>query len=362
VRHDHAGPGRRLTALGLATVLLLAGGALAACGDDPGKPSSGLSGDTPRTEPSGAELTLGFAGDVHFMKRTADLLKDPATAIGPMASTLSAPDLTLVNLETAVATRGKPETKSYVFNADPKAAAAIKAAGIDAVTLANNHSMDYGREGLADTIANLKKGGVPSFGAGANAAEAFAPWRTTVNGVRIAVLGFSKVDELAESWAAKDDRAGVAMAYDEDRAVKAIEAARRDNDVVIVMPHWGPERVNCPSADQRRLAERFSKAGADVIVGAHGHVLQGSGYLGNTYVAYGTGNFLWYTAGLNEWSKYTAALTLKLRGRTVVEPTWTHAIVSDTGQPVALTGDALAKEQKRMRELNACSGLTEAPK
>src|SRR5205085_2443240 len=93
--------------------------------------------------PSGGDVTLAFAGDVHFMDRTAQLLIDPSHAFGPIAGTLAAADVAMVNLETSVTERGTPEPKQFHFRAPASAFDAIKAAGVDLVTIANNHSLDY---------------------------------------------------------------------------------------------------------------------------------------------------------------------------------------------------------------------------
>ena len=168
----------------------------AACTSTPGS-SAGRAADGP-------QVTLTFAGDVHFMGRTAKLLDDPTSAFAPIADTLASSDLTLLNLETPVTQRGSAEPKRYLFRTDERAVTALRTAGVDAVSLANNHTLDYGREGLSDTLDATKAGGLAAFGAGNNADQAFAPWRTTVRGVRIAVFGFSQVVDLAERWAAKD--------------------------------------------------------------------------------------------------------------------------------------------------------------
>jgi poly-gamma-glutamate capsule biosynthesis protein CapA/YwtB (metallophosphatase superfamily) len=275
----------------LGLVVVIVSVALTGCGRALAQPAS--------TGPAaGPEVTLAFAGDVHFMKRTADLLANPATAFGPITATLSAADLAMANLETPITDRGTAEPKRYLFRAGRPAVEAIRAAGIDAVSLANNHTLDYGRVGLADTIDAAKAGGLVTFGAGNNRDQAFTPWRTTVRGVRIAVFGFSQVDDLANRWAATDIQPGIAMAFDVKRAVAAVTAARADSDLVIVFPHWGTEGSSCVNGDQKRLAAKLAAAGADIIVGAHAHVLQGSGWLNHTYVAFGLGNFLWYSPGL----------------------------------------------------------------
>ena len=307
-----------------------------------------------------AELTLAFAGDVHFTGRTAGLLRRPATAFGPIASLLSTADLTVLNLETAVTERGRPQPKQYVFRAPASAYAAVRAAGVDAVSLANNHALDYGRVGLADSLEAAQDAGMPVFGAGRDAAAAYAPWIAEVDGVRVAVLGFSQIRTLASAWAARDDRSGIAMAWEVDRAARAVAQARQQADLVIVFNHWGRERDECPTADQRSFARRLAAAGADIIVGTHAHVLQGAGWLGDTYVAYGLGNFLWYSG--TPTSSRTGVLRLTTRGRTVIKATFLPAVVSSTGQPRALTATAAAQARQRFAALRSCTGLAAGPR
>jgi poly-gamma-glutamate synthesis protein (capsule biosynthesis protein) len=310
---------------------------------------------------NGPQVTLAFAGDVQFMGRNAKLLDNPKAAFGSIVDTLSSSDLTFVNVETPITRRGTAEPKRYLFHTDERAVTALKAAGVDAVTLANNHTLDYGREGLSDTLDAFRAGGLPAFGAGHNATEAFAPWRTTVRGVRIAVFGFSQVTDLAEQWAAKDDRAGIAMAFEEERALAAVSAARADSDLVIVFPHWGTEGTQCPSRAQKYFARKLAKAGADIVVGAHAHVLQPDGWFGQTYVDFGMGNFLWYSSGLTPEAVRTGVLKLTVRGRTVVQHSLVPAVVSDTGQPVPVTGAAADQQLKHLADLRACSGLDAKP-
>src|SRR6185436_13410471 len=180
----------------------------------PASPSASPSVRASPSPSASAEFTLAVAGDVHFTGRTAPLLRNPATAFGPITPTLQGADLALVNLETAVTERGAPEPKEFHFRAAATAYAAVKAAGIDAVSLANNHVLDYGRVGLFDTLDSASTAGMPVFGAGRDAASAYAPWVVTVHGVRVAVLGLSQIFTLAESWGARDDRPGVALSHD----------------------------------------------------------------------------------------------------------------------------------------------------
>ena len=313
---------------------------------------------TPAAPPPPQEFTLAVAGDVHFTGRTAPLLRDPATAIGPLAPVLQGADLALLNLETAVTERGTPEPKEFHFRAPATAYAAVRAAGVDAVSLANNHVLDYGQVGLSDTLDNATAAGMPVFGAGRDARAAYAPWITTVRGTRVAVLGLSQITTLASTWGARDDRAGVALSFDADRVRAAVALARSQADVVIVFMHWGPEGDGCPSARQKDFLPILVSAGVDVVLGAHAHVLQGVGWSGRTFVAYGMGNFVWYGTSR---STETGVLTLTLRGRDVVRWELAPAVVSATGQPVPVTGETAERARSRFSGLRGCAGLAPTP-
>ncbi len=301
-------------------------------------------------------LTLAFGGDVHFTERTAALLRQPATAFGPMAADLAGADLAVVNLETAVTSRGTPEPKEFHFRAPPVAFEAVKAAGVDAVSIANNHALDYGRVGFADTLDGAAAAGVPVFGGGRTIDEAYAPLVLTVRGVRVAIVGFSQIHTLAESWKAGPATPGIALAWDVPRAVEAVRAARDRADLVVVFNHWGTERESCPNANQKTFAKALADAGADMIIGAHAHVLQGDGWLGRTYVAYGLGNFVWYVGSAD-----TGVLKVHVRGRSVTGAELVPAVISGTGQPSALTGAAAAAAKQRFTDLRGCTGLAAAP-
>jgi poly-gamma-glutamate synthesis protein (capsule biosynthesis protein) len=307
------------------------------------------------------DITLEFAGDVHFMGRTATLLKkDPATAFGPIATVLRNADVTTVNLETAVTTRGTEQPKTFHFRAPASAFDAVRAAGIDGVTLANNHMLDYGRVGLADTLANAQQSKFPTFGAGADADAAWKPWITTVRGVKIAYIGMSDVQELAGSWIATDFRSGEAIANNLKRSVAAVKAAKKQADIVVVFMHWGIEQDTCPSAAQKTLAKQLSAAGADIIVGAHAHVLQGSGWLGKTFVAYGMGNFLWWR---DVDGPRTGVLKLTIPDGKVptLTATFIPALITSTGQPRVSTGTDATAIRSYYASLRGCAGLTAKP-
>jgi poly-gamma-glutamate capsule biosynthesis protein CapA/YwtB (metallophosphatase superfamily) len=310
-----------------------------------------------RTARPGA-VTLAFAGDVNFARRTARLLRDPATAFGPISSVLKSADFTALNLETAVTSRGTPQPKTYHFRTTPAAFTALRDGGVDLVTMANNHVLDYGRTGLADTLAVAQSAHFPYVGIGRNAAAAWAPYLTTINGVRIAIIGVSQVAELASSWVATRTRSGEANAINQRRTLDAVRAARRLASVVIVFMHWGTEGEACPDPDQLALAPKLAAAGASIIVGAHAHMLQGSGWLGHTFVAYGMGNFLWWE---RSYSTSTGVLELTLHAHRPLTARFIPATVSRTGQPTVDHGAQARQAAAYYASLRGCAQLAAHP-
>ena len=304
------------------------------------------------------DVTLAFAGDVHFAGRVARLLKDPATTFGSITSVLRSADFTAVNLETAVTSRGRPQPKTYHFATTPAAFAALRAAGVNLVTIANNHVLDYGRTGLADTLAAAKAAHFPFVGAGVNAAAAWAPYVTTIHGTKIAIIGVSQVAELASPWMATKHRAGEANAIDLGRTIAAVRAAKRLARIVIVFMHWGTEGMACPDQNQLSLAPKLAAAGASIIIGAHAHMLQGSGWLGHTFVAYGLGNFLWWE---NSYSTATGVLKLTLHPRARLSARFVPAVVSGTGRPIVDDRAAARRAQAHYANLRTCAGLSASP-
>ncbi len=355
----------------LTVLLLSAGSAAAACSNQPsgppaaaGRSHGATASPAAQVSPGGSRakgnrsITLAFAGDVHFTGRTAKLLRDPATAFGPITPLLKSADLTLVNLETAVTTGGKPQPKFYHFRTNPTAFTALRDAGIDIANMANNHVLDYGRVGLADTIAAAKNARFPVLGIGASAAAAWSPYIVTIKGVKIAFLGVSQVAELASSWVATSRRSGEANSINLRRTLAAVRAATKRADVVVVIMHWGTEGMACPDANQLALAPKLAKAGATIIVGSHAHTLQGSGWLGHTFVAYGMANFLWWEAS---FSTSTGVLFLTLHPHAPLTWRFVPATVSGTGQPIVDTGRAARQARAQYRRLRSCTELSAHP-
>jgi len=316
---------------------------------EPSSPSDDPSRPSPKPSPRGAEpgtsrdtdrgtATLAFAGDVHFEGVSARAL---TRSWGSAGKVLAEADLAIVNLETAVTRRGTPAPKQYTFRAPDNAFDALRSAGVDAVTLANNHGMDYGVQGLQDTLATASAHSMPLLGAGVTQQAAFAPMRRTVNGVHIAVLAATDVlDTFAqEAWVAGPTRPGLASSKDPARLVAAVRAEATHADVVVVYLHWGQELTVCPTARQRQLATLLAKAGADLVVGSHAHVPQPGERLGHAYVDYGLGNFVFYAH--TPATQRTGVLTVDVGTDGVHSTRWQPATIQD-GLPVLDRGQAKA--------------------
>jgi poly-gamma-glutamate synthesis protein (capsule biosynthesis protein) len=355
-------------------VALALGAGLVACSGDPGDPGDlehlGALGDPGNPgEPAApadrthTPVTIAFAGDTHFAGGLVTRLDSPATAMGPLASLLASADLGVLNLETAVTTRGAPQAKEFTFRAPATVFTALKGAGVDVVTMANNHALDYGPTSVPDALAAAQAAGMPVVGLGADDQQAFAAWTTTVKGERIAFLGATAVvdDSLVRTWSAGPGQAGVATALDgrNERLVAAVRAARAQADTVVVELHYGKDLTTCPTPVQRRLATDLVAAGADIVVGQHAHVLLGGGYLGSAYVHYGMGNFQFYASNGGTKSE-TGVLVLTAAGRIVSNATWHPGRIVD-GLPTPLTGAAEKTAATRWEGLRGCAGLTAGP-
>jgi poly-gamma-glutamate synthesis protein (capsule biosynthesis protein) len=307
---------------------------------------------------SGRPVTIAFGGDVHFEGMLGPQLDaNPATVLAPIAPVLAAADLAVVNLETAITERGDPAPKEFTFRAPARAFDALTAAGIDVASMANNHGIDYGPVGLLDSIAAARAASFPIVGIGRNAAEAYAPYRATVRGQRIAVIGATQVldSALIGAWTATDTQAGLASAKDVARLTAAVRAVRPTSDTVVVFLHWGIETHTCPSADQEGLARALVDAGADILVGGHAHRLQGAGRMGGAFVAYGLGNFVFYTSGGP--GAQSGVVEVTVTGREVDGYRFVPAVLRN-GVATPLGADEAPAAVARWNGLRSCTGLT----
>ena len=350
--------------------LVLSGLLLTACNETTAKPpvalpSATVAAPSPSASPLPrvhAAITLAFGGDVHFEGAVRQrLLANPRTVFDPVDELLRSADLAMVNLETPVTDRGRPQPKDYVFRAPASAFTALLAGGVDVVTVANNHGVDYGEISLLDTLAAGRAAGLPVVGAGKDEKAAYSPYRVTVRGERLAIIGATQVlDSFATvSWVAAPGKPGLASAKNEARLVRAVREARATSDTVIVYLHWGKEMLSCPSDVQRGLAKALVAAGADVVVGSHAHVVLGSGWMGRAYVHYGLGNFLFYASGGGPTTQ-SGVLQLTVRGHSVTRARWQPAVLQH-GRTSPLAGAQATAAVARHDRQRGCTGLQATP-
>jgi len=335
----------------IATGMYFAVDQLTKNGGNPTDPATEAPTDqvAPPKEPT---VKLTFAGDIMMSGNVEKRLLEegydfPFVHVKPL---FLQDDYTIANLETPVTSRGTPsENKAFVYKSSPDAVPAMKEAGIDAVNLANNHSMDQGVEGLLDTIAALDEHQIAYLGAGADAKRAYAPVYVERNGIRIALLGFSRVIPEV-SWYAGKAQPGLAASYDPTLATQAIQDAKKDADLVIVIAHWGKEKVDFPVDHQKTLARAYIDAGADLIVGGHPHVLQGFEQYQGKWIAYSMGNFIFTRAvEPKTWDSMVLQAACTKKGDCEVTMLPYHA---ELGQAVPMTESDGAALLKRIESLS----------
>lgn len=262
-------------------------------------------------------------------------------------------DILVANLECAISNRGTRADKRFTFRAPLAAADSLTYAGIDVVSLANNHSLDWGVPALRDTMRLLDNRGIKHAGAGENSTAAHAPVFVERNGLRIAFLGYvarmweSHTSFYTGMWEAGATTPGVAIARPTEVA-RDVAAARKRADLVVVMLHAGAEYRPSPVKIQRRVARAAVAAGAALVIGHHPHVLQGFERSGGTLIAYSLGNFVFdlFTGAPND----TAIMDVTLNAQGVVRVRWIPVLIVN-GFPRPATGSDATRILRRIPDL-----------
>jgi poly-gamma-glutamate capsule biosynthesis protein CapA/YwtB (metallophosphatase superfamily) len=320
-------------------------------------------------------------------------------------SCLRSADLTMANLELPLTTADTPADKAITLRADPNIAPSLREKGIDLATVANNHALDYGPEGLAETIDALSGAGIAAVGGGADLERAMQPALLSVSGCRVAVFGLAST--LPPGYAAGPRRPGIAPvrvlssfridsvtldeqpgmspwveteAVDQDvrRACERIAEVRAEVDLVVVPIHWGIPNGWCaafqgPLADyQRPLAYSLVDAGADLIVGHHPHTVHGVERRGRALIAYSLGNFLFHSMAKDgeltlgeSYPPYnleslgtgealeTVVLEIQVEEGRMKEAGFRPARMNDNGEPELLDGADSRAVLRRLAELSS---------
>lgn len=242
------------------------------------------------TEARDGEAVLAFLGDVAPGRSMEFQLlrygpEHPWAGLAPLLAGDGV--LAVANLESVLSSRGPALTKPYVIRAHPLVGEMLAAGGLDVVSLANNHALDYGNEGLDETLSTLGDLALPVVGAGASRDEAHRPAIQTVNGVRVAILAYAAARWDGSADVPATDRLAWAVAGDVQAGVRAV---RGEADLVVVLLHAGTEYASEPSADQVAVARAAIDAGADLVVGHHPHVTQTVERYGQGLIVYSLGD------------------------------------------------------------------------
>ena len=245
-------------------------------------------------------LTLAMAGDCMFDRGVRAICDERGREwlLSAVRDTLRAADVAFLNLETSIARGGaRLPGKGIWFRSAPEFAQELANAGVDVVTLANNHVLDYDDPAFAETLSNLAQTGIAVCGGGKNMADARRPAVLSANGISVAFLGYSEFAHIY--WSAARPKRFVAgeaspgiSCWDREAIIEDIRRAKRLADHVVVSFHWGDEYVSMPAERQVSLAHAAIDAGASVVHGHHPHVLQPVEVYHGGVIFYSLGNFV----------------------------------------------------------------------
>ena len=281
-------------------------------------------------EAAGDDIRMVFVGDVMLADTPGRLVRAGKDPFRHFAGLLQGADLSIGNLECVISAKGKAIDKPYTFRA-PKRALPLLKKYFSAVSLANNHTGDFGKAAFADMLTSLDRRGVAYFGGGRNLREAHQPLVREIKGKRIGLLAYNGF--FPRSFEALDDVPGNAW-LDEDYVVHDIRQAKEKLgvDFLIVYPHWGWEYQKLASARQREMARLMIDSGADAVIGGHPHVTQDIEVYQGKPIFYSLGNFIF--DGFNDDDTRTGwALQLTLAANGALSWTVLEAKIDRLGVP-----------------------------
>ena len=244
------------------------------------------------------DTVLLFAGDVLIQSEVEKRYASEGIlgiVSEEVLAAMTGADIMIINNEFQFSTRGEPmENKQYTFQTDPKHVELLLDMGVDIVSLANNHTLDFGKDALVDTMNTLDNAGILHVGAGEDKERAEALQVIEVNGKKFGFLAATRVIPVSQ-WNIEYGQPGLFATYDPTNLEKRIAEAKEECDFLTIYVHWGIERVEYPKAYERVLATKYFEAGADLVIGSHPHVLQGMEFIGEKPVFYSLGNYIFHS-------------------------------------------------------------------
>ena len=301
------------------------------------------------TEINQEDTVLLFGGDVLIKASTESIYKNNGVT-GLVSEEILAEmqnaDIMMVNHEFQFSTRGEPmEDKQFTFQTDPKNVQILLDLGIDIVSLANNHSLDFGQDALQDTFVTLDEAGILYAGAGDSKERAEELQVIEVNGKKFGFLAATRVIPVA-GWDVRNKQPGLFTTYDDTRLVERIRESKEECDFLAVYVHWGIEREEYPEEYQNVIAKHCVEAGADVIIGAHPHVLQGIEFIEGKPIFYSLGNYIF-----NNSTPKTMLVKVLIKSDDTVEYSLIPAFATN-GQTQAMEGAEAEKLYTYMNEIS----------
>lgn len=301
-------------------------------------------------------IVLMGCGDMMFDRQVASMIKSKGMEepFAGVKDVFQAGDIVAGNLEGPLSTRGQAvEGKEYTFRSSPEVARTMRSAGINLVSLANNHIMDYGPDAFVDTIKALDQNSIYHAGAAANHAEAYSPALLSVKGKKIAFFSYSSV--VPPGFWVTGQRPGIASSKTNWPALESyVRKAAAENDFVIASFHWGTELEDTTQASQVQLARRFIDAGADVVIGHHPHVMQGIEIYKGKVIAYSLGNFIFPNRGAK--TSETFILKVELADDAISKVEAIPIKITPLGKPQVARGDSASSILKRLKTLSQAFG------
>ncbi len=256
---------------------------------------SSVDSNSPIEEVKRQEANLIFAGDIYispYVQQNYDREGINGVISERLLTEMKNGDITMANEEFPFSIRGEQAPdKQFTFRIDPAYVKILKDMKLNVVTLANNHTLDYGTQALMDTFDTLDESGIAYVGAGIDKERATKPFFMQAGQWNFGFLGASRVIPVVD-WNIENQQPGMLCTYESAALCEAIQTTKQKCDFVIVYVHWGIEKDNTPQEYQRQLAKEYIDAGADLVVGAHPHVLQGIEYYNGKPIVYSLGNYI----------------------------------------------------------------------
>lgn len=306
------------------------------------------------------KLLIAAVGDIMLDGSAREIMRREgyAYAFNGTREWLQRADIAFGNLEGPLTRRGVPaEDKKYLFRSPPdEVVKSLADAGFDVVSLANNHSLDYGAEGLSDTIAALDKGGIRHVGAGDDLRQARQSTIIVRNGLRVAFLGYS-LTFPEEFWAGRN-RPGTAFGH-KDHIVDDVKKARTEADIVVVSFHWGRESTTELRPYQTWLGREAIDAGAALVIGHHPHILQAVERYKDGVILYSMGNFAF--GSYSQKARHSAFAEIEFEQDKLTQVRLLPINVLNVDvlfQPTALSGKQADKVVEELQQLSGKRGTT----